>query len=261
MRVARNCTVTTVSVKPCLWSNRRTCSMMGLLTTGNSGLGWFAVMGRRRVPSPPAITTAFIGGASCAPSGASSGRSGMLIASTSVQLCRRSPRREDGLRNAHRCARWDMFSCGDDTPFRSDRTRGEPGRRFVVRSGTWPLPENPPVHLHPPNRGAAAGCPSALPFGSRRSVPRGELGVAVSDLHRRSRVISAFVTAGLGDQTQSLYGVEQSGPPVKSRSPQSEGPTHNSGHISHECVVSAQEQQGKCVEQAQRGSLAREVDR
>ena len=33
--------------------------MIGRLTTGSSGLGWFAVIGRSRVPSPPAITTAF----------------------------------------------------------------------------------------------------------------------------------------------------------------------------------------------------------
>jgi hypothetical protein len=33
--------------------------MMGRFTTGSSGLGWFAVIGRSLVPSPPAITTAF----------------------------------------------------------------------------------------------------------------------------------------------------------------------------------------------------------
>ena len=41
--------------------------MIGRLTTGSSGLGWFAVIGRSRVPSPPAMTTAFNGFA--APSG------------------------------------------------------------------------------------------------------------------------------------------------------------------------------------------------
>src|SRR3984885_6153228 len=35
--------------------------MIGLLHTGSSGLGWLAVIGRSRVPSPPAITTAFTG--------------------------------------------------------------------------------------------------------------------------------------------------------------------------------------------------------
>src|SRR5271170_6205420 len=35
--------------------------MIGLLATGSSGLGWFAVIGRSRVPSPPAMTTAFNG--------------------------------------------------------------------------------------------------------------------------------------------------------------------------------------------------------
>src|SRR5882724_11791053 len=35
------------------------CSMMGTLPTGTRGLGRWAVRGRRRVPNPPAITTAF----------------------------------------------------------------------------------------------------------------------------------------------------------------------------------------------------------
>src|SRR5580692_5895071 len=33
--------------------------MIGRLATGSMGLGWLAVIGRSRVPSPPAITTAF----------------------------------------------------------------------------------------------------------------------------------------------------------------------------------------------------------
>lgn len=36
------------------------CSMIGVLPTGTKGFGRFAVMGRNREPSPPAITTAFI---------------------------------------------------------------------------------------------------------------------------------------------------------------------------------------------------------
>ena len=32
--------------------------MHGLPTIGTIGFGWFEVSGRRRVPSPPAITTA-----------------------------------------------------------------------------------------------------------------------------------------------------------------------------------------------------------
>ena len=36
------------------------CSMHGLPTIGTIGFGWFEVSGRSRVPSPPAITTAFI---------------------------------------------------------------------------------------------------------------------------------------------------------------------------------------------------------
>ena len=35
--------------------------MQGLPTMGTIGFGWFEVSGRRRVPSPPAMTTAFIG--------------------------------------------------------------------------------------------------------------------------------------------------------------------------------------------------------
>jgi hypothetical protein len=34
--------------------------MQGLPTTGTIGFGWFEVSGRRRVPSPPAMTTALI---------------------------------------------------------------------------------------------------------------------------------------------------------------------------------------------------------
>ena len=36
--------------------------MHGLPTIGTIGFGWFEVSGRKRVPSPPAITTAFIVG-------------------------------------------------------------------------------------------------------------------------------------------------------------------------------------------------------
>ena len=35
--------------------------MIGSPTTGRSGLGTFVVSGRRRVPSPPAMTTARMG--------------------------------------------------------------------------------------------------------------------------------------------------------------------------------------------------------
>src|SRR4051794_5876499 len=50
-----------VSSNPCRRSSRRTCSMIGRLATGSMGLGWLAVIGRSRVPSPPAMTTAFNG--------------------------------------------------------------------------------------------------------------------------------------------------------------------------------------------------------
>ena len=54
-------TVTITSSKSCARSNSTMCSMHGLPTIGTIGFGWFEVSGRRRVPSPPAMTTAFIG--------------------------------------------------------------------------------------------------------------------------------------------------------------------------------------------------------
>src|SRR3954447_10526905 len=54
-----NATVTITSSSPCCLSSSRMCSMQGLPTIGTIGFGWFEVSGRRRVPSPPAITTAF----------------------------------------------------------------------------------------------------------------------------------------------------------------------------------------------------------
>ena len=50
------------------------CSIIGRLTSGSIGLGAFDVSGRRRVPSPPAMITAFIG--RTYPDGAT-GRSGL----------------------------------------------------------------------------------------------------------------------------------------------------------------------------------------
>ena len=43
----------------------RMCSMHGLPTIGTIGFGWFDVSGRRRVPSPPAMTTAFMPSSLC----------------------------------------------------------------------------------------------------------------------------------------------------------------------------------------------------
>src|SRR5919197_5352069 len=60
---ARYCTVTTTSVMSWRLSSRRMCSITGRLTIGTMGLGRPTVKGRRREPSPPAMTTAFI----CAP--------------------------------------------------------------------------------------------------------------------------------------------------------------------------------------------------
>src|SRR5256885_14439040 len=44
---------------PCRLSRSRTCSITGLLTIGTIGFGRLIVDGRRREPSPPAMTTAF----------------------------------------------------------------------------------------------------------------------------------------------------------------------------------------------------------
>ena len=62
LRIAcgRNASVITTSVKPCSRRSSRMCSMHGLPTIGTIGFGWFDVSGRRRVPSPPAITTALM---------------------------------------------------------------------------------------------------------------------------------------------------------------------------------------------------------
>ncbi len=61
MLAARYCTVTTAWSIPCMLSSRSRWPMIGSPTTGSSGLGTFVVRGRRRVPSPPAITTARTG--------------------------------------------------------------------------------------------------------------------------------------------------------------------------------------------------------
>ncbi len=52
-------TVTTMSVMPCWRSRLTTCSIIGRLAIGSIGFGWFDVSGRSRVPSPPAMITAF----------------------------------------------------------------------------------------------------------------------------------------------------------------------------------------------------------
>ena len=54
-----NARVTTTSSIPWRRSRSTMCSMHGFPTIGTIGFGWFEVSGRRRVPSPPAITTAF----------------------------------------------------------------------------------------------------------------------------------------------------------------------------------------------------------
>src|SRR4029450_6481420 len=64
MACGRKATVTITSSIP--WPRRSStmCSMQGLPTTGTIGFGWFDVSGRNLVPSPPAMTTAFMAHAS-----------------------------------------------------------------------------------------------------------------------------------------------------------------------------------------------------
>ena len=60
MWLARKATVTTISSKPCRCSRSTMCSIIGRLASGIIGLGALEVSGRSRVPSPPAMITAFI---------------------------------------------------------------------------------------------------------------------------------------------------------------------------------------------------------
>src|SRR5437660_6623792 len=60
MLLAMNATVTTMSSKPWRCSSRTMCSIIGRLARWIIGFGWLEVSGRRRVPSPPAMITAFI---------------------------------------------------------------------------------------------------------------------------------------------------------------------------------------------------------
>src|SRR5438270_489505 len=59
MDAPRYCTVATTSRSWWRRRWRRMCSMIGRPATGTSGFGRLLVSGRRREPSPPAITTAF----------------------------------------------------------------------------------------------------------------------------------------------------------------------------------------------------------
>src|SRR5580704_6912023 len=79
--------------------------MIGRLTTGSIGLGWVAVIGRSRVPSPPAITTAFMGDLPSRLSSAPLGRGSW----PAVSLARRFLARRSRARGAGRRA-------GDDQP-------------------------------------------------------------------------------------------------------------------------------------------------
>ena len=54
-----------MSSKPCFFSSSTMCSIIGRLAIGIIGLGWLEVSGRSRVPSPPAMITAFMLAASC----------------------------------------------------------------------------------------------------------------------------------------------------------------------------------------------------
>src|SRR5438477_8113825 len=57
---ARYCRVTNASLIPWRWRRSKMCPRHGLLTIETIGLGRLIVRGRRRLPSPPAMTTACI---------------------------------------------------------------------------------------------------------------------------------------------------------------------------------------------------------
>src|SRR3712207_6775526 len=59
MTLARYWTVTTISVMPWILSSSMIWAITWRSTIGTMGLGRLIVRGRRREPSPPAITTAF----------------------------------------------------------------------------------------------------------------------------------------------------------------------------------------------------------
>src|SRR5262245_39838662 len=69
LRIAygRKATVTITSSIPFPRRSSTMCSMHGLPTIGTIGFGWLEVSGRRRVPSPPAMTTPFTTPAPCIP--------------------------------------------------------------------------------------------------------------------------------------------------------------------------------------------------
>src|SRR5688500_6662017 len=57
---ARYCGVTNASLMPWRWRRSKMCPRQGLLTIETIGLGRLIVRGRKRLPSPPAMTTACI---------------------------------------------------------------------------------------------------------------------------------------------------------------------------------------------------------
>src|SRR5687768_12896491 len=59
MVLARNPRVTTISSKPCSFSSRTMCSIMGRFASGIMAFCWFDVSGLSLLPSPPARITAF----------------------------------------------------------------------------------------------------------------------------------------------------------------------------------------------------------
>src|SRR5438094_9520771 len=59
--VARYCSVTKASLMPCRFKRSKMWPRQGLLTIDTIGFGRLIVSGLRRLPSPPAMTTACIG--------------------------------------------------------------------------------------------------------------------------------------------------------------------------------------------------------
>src|SRR6266545_7645669 len=66
MTEARYCSVTNASSMPWRFSRSKMCPRQGLLTIDTIGFGRLIVSGLRRLPSPPAMTTACIEASLCA---------------------------------------------------------------------------------------------------------------------------------------------------------------------------------------------------
>ena len=79
-----------MSSKPCSRSSVTMCSIIGALAIGIIGFGALDVSGRRRVPSPPAMMTAFMPPTVPADRAAQADTPGERSARPSARACRAS---------------------------------------------------------------------------------------------------------------------------------------------------------------------------